>query len=196
MAIESDLFLDELSARIFGLLPSLPEEVETAKKILAAAPTKGPALDVALYFANLSAKNAEGEPYNSEWKSRANPLIVSFFRATNFGTPEGDTTKWCAAFMNWCLQRVGQPSTRSASSGSFRCFGNEVSAPSRGDIAVFKNLGEDDRCAGTGHVAFWMSEKPQRVQVLGGNQGGKATISWMSTTPEGGSPWLLTVRRI
>src|SRR5437763_10958974 len=48
----------------------------------------------------------------------ANPVIVAFFLATNL-KPAGDTTAWCAAFVNWCLQRAGLPTTKSASSQSF-----------------------------------------------------------------------------
>src|SRR6202022_1898557 len=127
-------------------------------------------IDVAQYFLAVGA-GAYGQSYRSfirEWPIRANPLIFHFFSST-LTKPEGDTTAWCAAFVNWCLLRArataseeigkspgffsvsGKPfsdeniqnhSTNSASSGSFRCW-DEVSPPKRGDIVVFKNSGTD-----------------------------------------------------
>jgi uncharacterized protein (TIGR02594 family) len=192
----SDLaILSQLGFDLFGVKAPRPEEVEKARQILAGAPSAGDPWKVAAYFADLTELNEDGEAYNSEWSVRANPVIVSFFKATNYGSPDGDQTKWCAAFMNWCLQRVGRKSTRSASSGSFRCFGDDATAPREGDIAVFKNLGQNAPCSGSGHVAFFLRRNEGRVEVIGGNQGNKIRVSTYSAQEKDGYPLLVSIRR-
>jgi uncharacterized protein (TIGR02594 family) len=188
-------FLTHLGFDVFGLKPARPEEVMRAAELLAAAPQASSGVDVARYFAELTEKNSDGELYNAEWTARANPLIVSFFKATNYGSPSGDQTPWCAAFVNWCLQRASRTSTHSASSGSFRCFGEAAGDPEPGDIAVFKNPGQDAKCSGSGHVAFWLSAAGDSVQVLGGNQRDSIRVSRMAAVQDAGSPWLVTVRK-
>lgn len=198
MTIDQSLF-EQLSIDVLGLKPPKPEEIARARELLADAPRSGPPIDVAFYFAKLTAKNVDGHAYNAEWPDRANPIIVSFFEATNYGSPEGDQTKWCAAFMNWCLQRVSRASTRSASSGSFRCFGAAADdSPQVGDIAVFKNSGQDVPCRGSGHVGFFVERKGNYVEVLGGNQGNSIRISSYPTdeVSSRGSPWLVSIRKV
>lgn len=131
-------------------------------------------------FSAVDSVNDDGEPYNAEWSTRANPLIVAFFlQATDFDPDDirGDQTPWCAAFVNWCLMRSGKRGTRSASSGSFRCVGNETPEPTTGDIAVFKNVGEDEACRGSGHVAFHVRNAGADIYVLGGNQSNRIKVS-------------------
>lgn len=121
--------LEGLGFRIFGTKLPTPQEVEKADRLLEGAPTGSP-LEVARYFESLEERNSDGELFRSEWKIRSNPLIVTFFtQATNYGAPATDQTKWCAAFVSWCLMRAGKPYPRSASSGDFRCFGLAVTDP-------------------------------------------------------------------
>jgi hypothetical protein len=186
---------------LVGTKPPSQEEIQAAHDILIQSPFGVAPIDVAQYFLAVGA-GAYGQAYRSyarEWPVRANPLIFHFFSST-LTKPEGDTTAWCAAFLNWCLLRAratsadeigkstgdyspnGKPfpdenlrkySTNNASSGSFRCW-DELSSPNRGDIAVFKNAGTDALtavCRGQGHVAFFLSiPRAGRVRVLGGNQ--------------------------
>jgi hypothetical protein len=177
------------------------DEKNKAYEILLQSPFGVAPIDVAQYFlaVGAGAYGAEFRPFVREWPVRANPLICHFFSAT-LTKPEGDTTAWCAAFVNWCLLRshavtpdeIGASpgyysvsgtrfpdgnlrkfSTNSASSGSFRCWA-ETSSPKRGDIVVFKNAGTDGltvACQGQGHVAFFLNApKAGWVRVLGGNQ--------------------------
>ncbi|BEP38481.1 hypothetical protein GmRootV59_54380 (plasmid) [Variovorax sp. V59] len=183
---------------IFGTKPPTQRELLRAEQLLADAPVHSP-LAVARYFEGMEERNVDGEPYNAEWRVRSNPVIVAFFlQATNYGEGATDQTRWCAAFINWCLMRAKQPHTHSASSGSFRCFGTAVSPPRTGDVAVFKNRGQDELCRGTGHVAFWLDADPKWVNVLGGNQGNRVKVSRYPATEAGAGslPWLTTVRRI
>lgn len=177
------------------------DEVDAAYEILLGSPYQTSPIDVAQYFLSVGA-GAYGEGYRQyvrEWPVRANPLIYHVFSATQT-KPEGDTTAWCAAFVNWCILRshassaneIGAApgafsksgdrfstenfrrfSTNSASSGSFRCW-EETKTPKRGDVVVFKDPGTDgatERCLGTGHVAFYLRVPSNGlVQVLGGNQ--------------------------
>ncbi len=190
-------------------------EINKANEILRRSPFGVPPIEIANYFlaVGAGAYGKELRPFAREWPERANPMIYHFFSST-LTKPEGDTTAWCAAFLNWCLLRShaktaseigkspgsfsssGTPfpddniknfSTHSASSGSFRCW-DDVSAPKRGDIVVFKNPGTDGLtpvCRGQGHVAFFL-DIPQSgwVRVLGGNQtdpgsGGAITVTDM-----------------
>lgn len=202
-----------------GTAPPTVNEIDRAYDILVNAPIGGAPIDVAQYFLSLGAGayGADYRPFAREWPVRANPVIMHFFSSTQT-KPEGDVTAWCAAFMNWCLLRshaataeeIGQTgtgyvkkgkpfttnnlkrySTNSAASGSFRCW-DPITAPKRGDIVVFRNIGTDnltEACQGTGHVAFFVKNpSPGVVQVLGGNQGlagsnGAVTIANMSTLP-------------
>jgi hypothetical protein len=181
-------------------------EIDEAYDLLLESPYNGAEpIDVALYFvaAGAGAFGDNYRKYSREWPVRANPLIVHFFSSTQT-TPAGDTTAWCAAFMNWCLLRskatkrdeIGTPpksyhkqasayqgdhlkrySTNSAATGSFRCW-KEISAPQRGDLVVFKDKGTDNlsaSCRGTGHVAFFQSfPRDGYVRVIGGNQSDKS----------------------
>jgi CHAP domain len=184
-----------------GTAPPLMAEKQAAFDILKMSPYDTSPVEVAQYFLAVGA-GGYGEalrPYSREWPVRANPAIYHFFSST-VTTPAGDTTAWCAAFMNWCLLRsraktadeigksrgdysisgkafsdqdIQKHTTRSASSGSFRCW-DQASNPKRGDIVVFRDSGTDHltaECRGTGHVAFYLGvPKEGWVRVLGGNQ--------------------------
>lgn len=153
-------------------LPASDPRWAQAKIYLDGAPTSGEPIGVARYFdATISAS------LRKEWpQGYANPLIVLLFAATNT-KPAGDVTPWCAAFMSWCIERVGKKSEHSASSKDYRAFGSSIwsdggpwpGATREGDIAVFKSLSNPS----SGHVTFFIGPDPKstsRVIVLGGNQ--------------------------
>jgi uncharacterized protein (TIGR02594 family) len=140
--------------------------------------------DIAKYFVtSLPAKfqTAWPEP-NPAHPTLANPIIVLFFLSTKT-KPAGDTTPWCSAFMNWCLQNASPKfaGTNNPGSQSFvrnGGWGTEVwnktdSWPpreaQRGDIAIFTEKSDPAH----GHVAFFDGVTPRQsnhVDVLGGNQ--------------------------
>ena len=174
--------LEELLAEpaIRGTKPAYPAEIALGKKILNGAPAEGSPIGVARYFEALRAGDLDvsyGEgayAYGEEWPVRANPVIVSFFDATDLRTPVGDQTAWCAAFVNWCIDRPNgmkavegnRFGTRSAASATFRSWGAETSKPVEGDIVVFKHKHNSSR----GHVGFYISSSSTGITVLGGNQ--------------------------
>jgi uncharacterized protein (TIGR02594 family) len=150
-----------------------------AHDILSAAPAHVAPYRIAEYFVK-----SVPEKYQQSWPEPnfshptfANPVIVLFFVATNLD-PAGDTTAWCAAFANWCLQRAGIDGTMSAGSQSFKNWGRPVwskgdggmpTAAKLGDVAVFRRLSKP----GFGHVCFFKqisTKQPSSIEVLGGNQ--------------------------
>lgn len=174
------------------------EEIEAAAEILLSTPYDTTPFAVANYLYNIGQEDpkiSKRAYYLREWPIRANPVIHHFFVATQT-YPAGDTTKWCAAMVNWCIARAyskekdtiglapkyfittGKPFTaqsiakgsHSAASGSFRCF-PESSNPSQGELAVFATAGTEGKaCSGSGHVAFYLETVGDQVRVLGGNQ--------------------------
>lgn len=133
--------------------------------------------------------------YDWERNSYYNPLIVRIITGTKTSAYNGDITPWCASFTNWCIARsqASNPNfvtfddllkhgTRSAASGSFRCWGTKTDAPKYGDVVVYAKVGtENQSCPvdlnnAQGHVGFYFGQKVRHdgsiaYDVLGGNQG-------------------------
>jgi uncharacterized protein (TIGR02594 family) len=165
-------FIGPLPDLKLGRGKPLTTEEATAREIIAKAPKNSTPYEVARYFADLGDGKLGQELaiFASGWPDRWNPVIVTFFQATKT-TPEGDETPWCAAFVNWCFFRAnGRVATASASSGSFRCFSNEASVASEGDVVVFRKNDGPTPCLGEGHVGFVVRERKDTIDVLGGNQ--------------------------
>lgn len=192
----SDTEVASKGVEIFGTKPALPSEIATAAHLLNSVPDGLTPLQVARHLEASTERNQDGELYTAEWKVRSNPMITLFFAATDYGTGGlTDQVPWCSAFVNWCLWRAGYKRSNKASSGSFRCFGKEAQPPKAGDIAVFKDRGEDAPCAGHGHVAFWLSQSAGFVSVLGGNQGNAINVSnYPAREAPHLSHWLVNVR--
>ncbi|WP_159983312.1 MULTISPECIES: CHAP domain-containing protein [unclassified Novosphingobium] len=203
-----DVAPTDLSPVPLGTGKPLPAEIEIARKIMSASPagTKNP-LDVARYFADIgggkSVPGVDGDVrhYVRGWPVRYNPVIVNFFSATKTNplAISGDYTAWCAAFINWCVARSLSQSkevtldarglmvpfapsvlkgTDSASSGSFRCWSQDVrESPQPGDVIVWATQGTVNKCApGKGHVGFYVGKALDgRFLTLGGNQRDPAT---------------------
>jgi uncharacterized protein (TIGR02594 family) len=171
IGVEPD-FDGPLPRRALGELPALRDEVKTAEEIIKAAPTNVSPFEVAQYFIAVGeGKHGDSwKPYISGWPKRWNPVIVTFFAATNT-VPKGDTTAWCAAFVNWCYLRArGSTATKSASSGSFRAFSVLAQSPKPGDLVVMRNMDDKNPCPGTGHVGFFVRDVGESIEILGGNQ--------------------------
>ncbi|WP_397453231.1 CHAP domain-containing protein [Pseudomonas sp. NA-150] len=159
----------------FGTQAATSDEENIAKMVVDGAPTNCTPIEVALYFHDVGqgVYGNDRKPYITAWPVRWNPVIVEFFKATKL-QPSGDTTAWCAAFMNYCLMRAfigktlpnGASPTKSAAALSFKNWGTMTSTPKPGDIVVFKNL----KSPGNGHVGFFLADQGDKVLVLGGNQ--------------------------
>ena len=179
--------------RLYGTIPADNEEEKMARKLLDAAPTKKSLQSTAEYFASLTVTNKNGWKYNAQWPdvegARWNPVLIGFYQSTSLPKPyiyrHGDTTAWCAAFLNWCLIRSGYKDTGNAMSGSFRTYGYDRLAkkesPVPGDIIVFQKAGAAG-AAGHGHVAIYLETVLDGYRVLGGNQRAGKHFSSVNTT--------------
>jgi len=173
------------TVEIVGAAKPTVEEEEQGAQVTAGAPTNTSAYKVAQYFKDVGDGKTKKEwaKFSREWPVRANPVIMTFFKATETA-PHGDITPWCAAFVNWCIARGASPAgstqfteeqlaktTLSAASGSFRCW-KDTATPQPGDLVVFAQTGtERFVCSGTGHVGFFLGIADDgRIRVLGGNQ--------------------------
>ncbi|MDH1145171.1 CHAP domain-containing protein [Pseudomonas mosselii] len=159
-----------------GTQAATSAEQALAGEVLKGVPKNCMPIEIALYFLDVGQGKygEERKPYITAWPVRWNPVIVEFFKATSL-QPSGDTTAWCAAFMNYCLMMSStgktmpagaSPPTKSAAALSFRNWGTETKAPTPGDIVVFKNVNSP----GHGHVGFFLADQGDKVLVLGGNQ--------------------------
>jgi hypothetical protein len=178
--------------------PAIDREV--AQALIARAPFNCAPIDVALYWRGIGQgqipdlgssrlQNRAGRHFVRGWPRVYNPVIINFFNATSLDPlrGDGDGTHWCAAFVNWCIARGHATTARiadvranrgrgtgSASSGSFRCWGQNATAggPRRGDVVVWATDGTVSGCAiGTGHVAFFLERNADgTIEVVGGNQ--------------------------
>jgi hypothetical protein len=149
---------------LFGTMPPWDSELKLARQVLSGAPTNCTPLEVASYFWAVG-DGSYGEtlkPYVVAWPKRWNPVIVEFFKATRT-KPEGDSTPWCAALINYCLVRgaIGRTlpmsssaPTKNASAKSFLDWGQPTTMPRPGDIVVFDNY-----VSGGGHVAFFLADQ-------------------------------------
>lgn len=180
---DSEDSLDELEypsfdlineSRLFGNLEPTQEQYEEAKSIWENAPNGITPYDIAKYFLNFEHTKPE---IITQWpKAKAwNPLIVEFFSSTNYQA-KNDLVPWCAAFVNWCLNRSQRKTSGSPASQSFlnKNHFERIKNPNVGDLAVFTCYDIlTEKSVGLGHVAFVAKvPKPTDTHILclGGNQ--------------------------
>ena len=84
-------------------------------------------------------------------------------------------TAWCAAFVNATLRQSGRQGTGSNMARSFLDWGQPVTQPTEGDLAVFSR---GDPEGPYGHVGFFQGYDDQgNILVLGGNQGDAVSVA-------------------
>jgi uncharacterized protein (TIGR02594 family) len=121
-----------------------------------------------------------------------NPDVVKTYHQIGGGLMREPTVAWCAAFVGWCLDKVGIKGTRSASARSYLSYGKSVGKTNVpfGAIAVF---GVPN--SGSGHVAFVAEDKGDKLICIGGNQSDKSLRSGgivsRTTIPKNGSSLVL-----
>lgn len=152
---------------VLGTQKALKEEIETAKQLMEAAPRTTP-LAVFSYFESLNERNRDGEPYNAGWTTRWNPVLLFFFEDVGLKAQpkRGDQTPWCAASLNWTLQRCGMLTTGSAFANSFFNAVGKTDTPKEGDIVAFADPADKM----SGHVGIFIERTATGIVVLGGNQ--------------------------
>lgn len=109
-----------------------------------------------------------------------NPRVLEYLHSTSLGEADAskDSTFWCSAFVNWCVERAGYAGTDSARARDWIHWGKELVKPRRGCITVFRRpCSPKDRKKSCGHVAFFIELTGKNVRVLGGNQGDQVCIA-------------------
>lgn len=104
--------------------------------------------------------------------SRHEPEVVEFFAEAGHPEIHDDETAWCAAFANAMLRRAGYAGTGSLAARSFLTWGEALSEPKLGCITVFKRGNSTYQ----GHVAFFLRDLGNSVEILGGNQGNAVSV--------------------
>lgn len=115
----------------------------------------------------------------------ANPRIAELYRAAGHPEIKGDEVAWCAAFAGACLERAGHRCSRSLMARSYLAWGVALDQPSYGCITVFSR--GDNPSAG--HVGFWLAESPEKVLLIGGNQGDAVSVAQFDRSAVLGYRW-------
>lgn len=102
-----------------------------------------------------------------------NPRILEYFAKVGHEWVKEDETAWCAAFLGFCLEEAGLPSTRKLNARSYLTYGQPTTKPEVGDIVV---LWRNDRKGWQGHVGFYINEDENGIRILGGNQANQVNI--------------------
>ena len=120
---------------------------------------------IPLAFAEFGIREIPGNQHN--------PTILEYIRSTDLAKYPSlpDETDWCAAFVNWCVEKVGLPSTNSAVVSPWRNWGVKPLAIRRGCVITFR---WDD---GWEHISFYLGDIGNYVVCLGGNQSDAVWIS-------------------
>lgn len=164
-------FPDPLGTYPAGTVRPTDAAVARARTFLDRAPRNGVPADVARFFVSeqfptdLRQQTPPGQPWNQ--------VIVDFFQAVQNVRAQHDMVPWCAAFVNWCIERVGLRGTRNALAQSFVQHPNYESGwrPAVGSVAVIGAYRKDNGDnTGLGHVAFVTQIEENRILGLGGNQ--------------------------
>lgn len=91
------------------------------------------------------------------------------------GNPTGQSSRWCADFMNLVEKKAGRDGAGSRMAKSYLAYGKKISKPQVGDIVVLSR-------SGGGHVGYFMGWKDGQVELLSGNHGRKVGIGTYPTS--------------
>lgn len=132
-----------------------------------------PAKPIAKYMSLNAYDFAKAEIGVKEVEDGENPRIIEYHAATYLKASD-DETPWCSSFMNWCMQKAGGQGTKNAMARSWLGWGKLISEPKEGDTVIFSS---PMRGPQAGHVAFFVKDKGSMVEVLGGNQSNRVSIT-------------------
>lgn len=114
----------------------------------------------------------------------ANPFVLECFSHTSLaGSPLAlsDETPWCSAFLCWCMEQSGIPSTRSAAAASWRNWGLQVARPYLlGAVILLEHTPGPDAATGSAsgnHVGLYEAMDATHIKLLGGNQSDSVKLS-------------------
>jgi len=107
-------------------------------------------------------------PYNN------NPRIIEYHKSTTLNQNNlTDEIPWCSSFVNWCMKMADIEGTNSARAKSWENWGDSLSQPLTGCIAVLTRSSNPEK----GHVGFFCDETENYIKLLGGNQKNRVKIS-------------------
>ena len=117
----------------------------------------------------------------SNYAHGTNPVILKFFHETGFRSIKNDEVSWCAAFVNFCMQKQGYSHPKTLLAKSWLNMGQPVNDPKPGDIVIFWR---GKQSGWQGHVGFFIKEDKENnlIYVYGGNQGGAVCLKPFSKT--------------
>ena len=160
-------------ASLFGFKPATAAQIAKAQAIIDATP-KGPT-PFAIAQSFIERFYGKDNDAISQWPapSNWNPLVKEFFTATSLRAND-DMVDWCAAFVNWCIERNNKNGTDSAASQSFVNSGKfkKADKPEPGNLVVFTCYDKTtNKSLGIGHVCFLKEILGvSKIRVIGGNQ--------------------------
>lgn len=104
--------------------------------------------------------------------------VVEYLASTNLhaALAKDDSTPWCSAFVNWCVEKAGLAGTDSAAARSWLGWGREVLVPRRGCVVVLSRGNKG------GHVGFFVRRTGSTLEVLGGNQDNAVRVAGYDIT--------------
>ncbi len=121
---------------------------------------------------------ARNELGTKEFSGQAdNPDVVKYLESVDtlsVSLQRNDETAWCAAFVNWCMEKAGIQGTESASARSWLNWGKELAVPVVGCVTV---LWRGAPTGWKGHVGFFVKETSDFIYMLGGNQNDEVSIA-------------------
>jgi uncharacterized protein (TIGR02594 family) len=117
---------------------------------------------------------ARAELGQSESEGAADNPRIGAYHASTGGGSTPDSVPWCSSFVNFCIKASGLDGTDSKRARSWSDWGEAAPSDSVevGAIVVLAR-GQPPK----GHVGFLVGTAGQRLQVLGGNQGDRVSIS-------------------
>lgn len=103
-----------------------------------------------------------------------NPEVLKYYAETGHAWVNDDETPWCAAFLNWVVQKAGYKQTKKLTARSFLYWGSKTQEPELGDVVVFWR---ESPTSWKGHCGVYIKELGGRIFVLGGNQNNEVNIT-------------------
>jgi uncharacterized protein (TIGR02594 family) len=112
-----------------------------------------------------------------------NPAVLAMLQLVDPSVHD-DETPWCSAFVNWVMWLLDGPRSRSLAARSWLAVGHPIpltEATSARDVVILKrgvNAPGPLVLDAPGHVGFFagLYHAPERVRVLGGNQGDRVCL--------------------
>jgi uncharacterized protein (TIGR02594 family) len=109
-----------------------------------------------------------------------NPAVLAMLQLVDHSVHD-DETPWCSAFVNWVMWLLDGPRSKSLAARSWLSVGYPIAlteATAARDVVILKrgtNAPGPLVLDAPGHVGFFagLFHAPDRVRVLGGNQGDK-----------------------